>query len=425
MKEEILNNIGNPEKLEMLYREDNSEFVKNFNEIFPEISSFAAAKFWKLRLQDDLNLLITDEQSGAAAPARQDKNFNLIFTLAAIITCGTIIKIPQIFGSSMQNFLTDNLPFILFPAFTVYYLLKNNAESKKYIIIYSFILVCVLFMNLLPWQQGSDTRILSSLHFSFITWILLGVSYVKFDFSSGSSRMIYLKGNGDMLILTGVLLCSGMLLIMLSVALFSVIKVNLDKVLEQFVVIYGLVSAPFAANYMIETSPKIINRVAPFISRLFTPLMLILMTGFLIALIFFAKDPFNNREELIVFNVMLAVIIAVIIFSFSGSSANFRSVYNKILLLLSFEAVIINSLALSAIIYRLYMFGISPNRIAVLGANVLLFTNLILITLKLIQFIRNKTSSDKVENSMTVMLPYYAAWAVLIAIFLPLIFWFK
>lgn len=425
MKEEILNNIKNPEKLELLYREDKNGFTKSFNEIYQDISSNDIAVFWKLRLQESSDLLFSGENTADITKSAQNKKFELIFTLLAVIICGTIIKIPQIFGTSMQNFLTDNLPFILFPALTVYYLLKNKTEIKKYTVIFSVILISVLFMNLLPWQAESHTRILSALHFAFVTWIMLGLSYVNFDVRSGSKRMLFLKRNGDMFILTGVLMCAGMLLIMLSVAMFSVIEVRLDKILEEYVVIYGLVSAPFAANYMIETSPKIINRVAPFISKLFTPLMLIVMTGFLIALIFFAKDPFNNREELIVFNVMLAVIIAVIVFSFSGSAVNYRSVYNKILLLLSFEAVIINTLALSAIIYRLLMFGLSPNRIAVLGANILLFVNLILITIKLIQFIRNKTASENVENSMIVMLPYYGVWAVLVALTLPFLFNFK
>ncbi len=280
-------------------------------------------------------------------------------------------------------------------------------------------------MNVLPWSGSSDTRILSSLHFSFITWLILGMSYVNFEISSSRARMLFLKRNGDTFILTGVLLCAGMVLIMLTVSMFSVIKVRIDSILENYVVVYGLVAAPLAANYMIESSPKIINKVAPFISKIFTPLMLVIMTGFLAALIFFAKDPFNNREELIVFNILLAAIIAVIIFSFSGNSENHRSIYNKILLLLSLEALVINSIALSAIIYRLFSFGLSPNKIAVLGANLLLFLNLILITVKLGRFIRNKVSSESVEKSMTDLLPYFGVWAAIVAVLMPLFFSFK
>ncbi len=425
MKQEIIDNIENPSMLEKLYRGNKEGFELDFREAYPGISQFPLAQFWKVRFETEENINTDGQISSAINSSRADNKFQIIFTVFAALICGTIFKIPQVFGLNAQNFIIDNIPNVLFPALTLYYLLKYNAENKKYTIIFSTVLISVLFMNLVPWQEHSDTRILSALHFSFITWLLLGAAYVNFDLSSQNARMQFLKRNGDMLILTGVIICCGMLLIMLSVSMFSVIKVKIDKILEDYVAVYGLVSAPIVANYMIESSPKIISRVAPFISKVFTPLILIVMTGFLTALIFFAKDPFNNREELIVFNILLIAIIGVVVFTFPGNSANYRSVYNKILLLLSFEALIINSIALSAIIYRLYAFGVTPNKIAVLGANLLLFSNLILITIKLIQFIRNKAVSGNVENSMTVMLPYYAVWAILISIVLPFIFSFK
>jgi hypothetical protein len=424
MKQDIIQNLENPEALEKLYRENNSEFTINFSELYPEIKDFPLAQFWEIRLREEKTTGDTEEDHSDAQNISPAGKFNLIYTVIAGLLCGTIFKIPQIFGINAQNFITDNIAFTILPALALFYLLKFKAESKRYIIIFSSVLAGVLYMNLLPWQEGSHTRILSAIHFSFIMWILLGAAYVNFDLASRKARMLFLKRNGDTFVLTGVILCAGMLLTMLTFAMFSVIKVRIDHIVGDYVVVYGLASAPLVANYMIESSPKIINKVAPFISKLFTPLMLVVMTGFLIALVFFAKDPFNNREELIVFNVMLAAIIAVVIFTFSGNSENYRSVYNKILLLLSLEAMIINSIALSAIVYRLFAFGVSPNRIAVLGANLLLFSNLILITLKLIQFIRNKAAAENVESSMTNMLPFYAVWAGIVAVLMPLFFGF-
>lgn len=424
MKQEIYDNIENPVILEKLYRDNKVGFIDHFYEIFPEIKTFPLAQFWNVRLQVERTVSTPEEIHEEINSVSLSNNFQLKFTVIAALICGTIFKIPQMFGLNAQNFIVDNIPFVLFPAFTLFYLLKFKAESKKYVMLFCIVLISALCMNFLPWYDRSDTRILSAIHFSFITWILLGAAYVKFDLMSPKARMLFLKRNGDVLILTGVILCIGMLLTILTVAMFSVIKVRIDKILEDYIVVYGLVSAPIVANYMIESSPKIINKVAPFISKVFTPLILIVMTGFLTALVFFAKDPFNKREELIVFNVMLVAIIAVIVFTFSGNSGNYRSVYNKILLLLSFEALIINTIALSAIVYRLFAFGVSPNKIAVLGANVLLFSNLIMITYRIIQFIRSKTAAEIVEKSMTEMLPYYAVWAVIVSVLLPIIFSF-
>lgn len=425
MKNEIINNIDNPDILEKLYRSDKSGFKSGFIEIYPEIKEHPSVVFWIARLKDDDALAGAGEAQSLPLGNFGEKRSRLIFTIAAIFICGSIFKIPQLFGLNIQSFIVSNFASVLFPALAVYYLFKNNAGIKKYIIILTCAAFTALFMNLVPWSDHGDTKYLSFAHFSFITWVLLGAAYTNFDIWSPAARIQYLKRNGDMIILTGVLMCAGMVLIMLTVSMFSVIKVKIDYILENYVVVYGLVTAPFAANYMIESSPRIINRVAPFISKLFTPLMLVAMTGFLIALIFFAQDPFNNRGELIVFNILLAAIIAVIIFSFSTGSSGSKSIYNRILLALSIEGLIVNAIALSAIIYRLALFGVSPNRIAVLGANILLAANLVIITLKLFKFNLNKASEETVEAGITAMLPYYAVWAGLIAIVLPFIFWFK
>lgn len=421
MKEKIISGIKDPIILEKLYRENKAEFRSGFKEIYPQFERSDLAKFWNIRLQDEMHEAVSAEGSLSSSTGR----FSLIFTVAAVFICGSIFKIPQIFGLNTEYFVIDNAAFVLFPALALFYLIKNEAAQKKYVFIFAAVLASAVFMNIIPWAGRSDTRILSALHFSFVTWLILGASYMNFDITSPKARMLFLKRNGDTIILTGVLLCAGMVLIMLTVAMFKVIQVKIDSILENYVVVYGLVSAPLATNYMIESSPKIISKVAPFISKIFTPLMLVIMTGFLAALIFFAKDPFNNREELIIFNILLVAIIAVIIFTFSGNSENYRSVYNKILLLLSIEALIINCIALSAIIYRLFSFGLSPNKIAVLGANLLLFLNLILITVKLVQFVRNRASSESVEKSMTDLLPLYGVWAAIVAILMPLFFAFK
>jgi hypothetical protein len=102
-----------------------------------------------------------------------------------------------------------------------------------------------------------------------------------------------------------------------------------------------------------------------------------------------------------------------------------KSYYNKFVLILSAEAIIINSIAVSAIVYRLFVFGISPNRISVLGGNILMFINLIIITYKLYMYIKNKTDKKSLDRSMTIMMPYYAGWAVLVSFLFPFIFWFK
>jgi hypothetical protein len=283
-------------------------------------------------------------------------------------------------------------------------------------------------MNLIPWDVKSDTRMLSSMHFAFIMWAFVGMAFTSFDLKVPYKQMQFLQRNGDVLMLTGIILICGVFLTALTQGLFMAIGIKLPESVFEYIAIYGISASPLVANYMIESSPRIINKVTPFISKIFTPLILILMTVFIIALTFFAKDPFTSRQELIVFNLLLAVNLAVIVFSFSNDPAERSrksSFQNKVLIVLSGEALLINLIALCAIVYRLFVFGISPNRVAVAGVNVLMFINLIFIAAKLLGYVREKQDTEAVHKSMVMMLPWYTLWAVITAFIFPFIFWFK
>lgn len=425
MKEIIIQNTEDPLKMEELYRNDPDQFKTSFEDVYSAIKDKAIAEFWNIRLNfESLTTAGTLPYSGESELSRY-KNFSLVFTILAALIAGTIVKIPEMLGYPGENIIFNNLAFFVLPLLCIYYMIKNKAEVWSVMLFSIIIFTGVLFMNLVPWQVQSDTRILSSLHMIFIMWALLGAAYTGFTFHSGDKQMQFLKRNGDVIMLAGIIIICGFLLMAMSSALFEAIGLKFTELIFKTIATYVLCGAPIIANYMIETSPKIINKVTPFISKIFTPLILLVMTIFLIALAFFSNDPFNHRQELIVFNALLAVNMAAIVFSFSGNAVKANSFQNKVLLLLSTEALLINIVALSAIIYRLVSFGISPNRLAVLGANVLMFINLLMIAIRLFGYIRAKGNTESVHKGMTMMLPWYTIWAFIAAFAFPLIFWFS
>lgn len=430
MKEEIISNTASPLRLEELYRANPSEFAAGFDEAYEHIKEQPIAEFWRTRLKFGTISGENNAEPDASAPPAElsKKKFNLTFTVIASLLAGTIIKIPDMIGIPFENYIPYNIAFFVLPFLCIYYMLKIKVMPRNITIFLVVLVSSVLFMNLIPWDVKSDTRMLSSLHLVFIMWVFVGLAFISFDFKSVYKQMHFLQRNGDVLMLTGIIMICGVFLTGLTQGLFQAIGLNLTEPVFQNIAIYGISASPIVANYMIESSPRIINKVTPFISKIFTPLILILMTVFIIALIFFAKDPFTSRQELIVFNVLLAVNLAVIVFSFSNDPeerSRKSGFQNKVLIVLSGEALLINLIALCAIVYRLFAFGISPNRVAVLGVNVLMFINLIAIAVKLLGYIRTKQDTEAVHKSMVMMLPWYALWAVITAFVFPFIFWFK
>ncbi len=118
--------------------------------------------------------------------------------------------------------------------------------------------------------------------------------------------------------------------------------------------------------------------------------------------------------------------MAIILFSVA---ATFKKNENRtgsfILLALSIVTVIVNGIALSAILFRISEWGITPNRLAVLGANILMLTNLLRVTYRLFKNVSKKADISEVENSISMFLPVYILWTIMVTFIFPLIFHFK
>jgi fatty acid desaturase len=117
--------------------------------------------------------------------------------------------------------------------------------------------------------------------------------------------------------------------------------------------------------------------------------------------------------------------MALILFSLGEATKVHASrVHQYFLFALALVAIIDNGIALSAIGYRLVEFGITPNRLVVLGSNALIMVHLILTTKKLWGFLKGHNSIEEVEGSLTAYLAIYAIWAAIVSFVFPLVFQF-
>ena len=122
---------------------------------------------------------------------------------------------------------------------------------------------------------------------------------------------------------------------------------------------------------------------------------------------------------------MLLAVVAIVVFSISELDKPKMKNFNVLILFsMVVLAIIINTIALGAIITRA-THGLTPNRTAVLGANVLIFANLILIAYNLYQSYFKNGQPDKVERSIIKFLPVYAGWIIFVIFVLPFVFGFK
>jgi hypothetical protein len=223
-----------------------------------------------------------------------------------------------------------------------------------------------------------------------------------------------------------ILLLSGGILAGITIGLFSAINISIGRFYIEYVVMCGVASAPIIATYILQNYPTFTSRIAPIIANIFSPLVLITLLVYLVTILVSGKSPYNSREILIIFNLMLLGVMAIIVFSVSETSMNKQQGFNKmILFILSIVTLIIDVVALSAIFYRLNVYGITPNRIAVLGSNLLISVNLVMIMIDLYRVNFRNAGTGKIEHTLSVYLPFYAIYTFIIVFGFPVIFGMK
>jgi hypothetical protein len=287
-------------------------------------------------------------------------------------------------------------------------------------------LAAAVFINFLPDVKESDTLVLSCIHLALFLWAILGLAFVGKERSDVEKRLGYLRYNGDLIVMTALILISGAIMTAVTINLFGLIGLKIEEFYFQYVGIFGLSSAPIVGTYLTQTNPQLVGKVSPVIARIFSPLVLVMLLIYLSAIVYSGKDPYNDREFLLIFNVLLIGVMAIIFFSVAETSKKAKSQPEIwVLFLLSVVTVIVNGIALSAILFRIAEWGITPNRAAVLGSNVLILINMLLVTARLYWVISKKSDLAGVGRAMAFYLPVYVVWTIIVTFIFPLIFGFK
>lgn len=413
MRTEILNYLDNPAQLEKLYRGNKAVFKKEFNSVYPEIGENTTARIWNERLNFE-----SDELSLGS-----NRELGLIAVL--VLVAGLIVKLPLVLGMEPDYFYQRNAGFILFPFLTIYFVWKQKLDIIKPVAALITMVISAIYINALP-GKVSDTLILACIHMPLFLWSILGYTFTGFKFNAIDKRIDFLRYNGELVIISTLFAISGGLLIAISVGLFELIGVKLDFVLQNYVLVWGIPAAPIIGTFIVMSNPQLVNKVSPVIAKVFTPLVLFTLTVYLTAVIYTGKDPYNDREFLLIFNILLIGVMAIILFSIAGTSRNSQNKLNTLLLLLlSIVTIIINCIALSAILFRISEWGVTPNRLAVLGGNVLMLTHLLIVTYRLFQTIKNPHEISNVERGIATFLPVYMIWTVVVTFGFPLFFSFS
>ena len=411
LKEEILASIDNPVLMEKMYRKNRNTFAKAFESAYPDLKENAIAQVWQERLhykQEEISW---------------GKKNELVVVVVMALIAGLMAKLPEILSINEERFYSRNIAFLVFPFLIAYFSWKSKQTLRQLTLPAISIVLSVIYINILPGKKETDATILACIHLPFMLWAIAGYTFIGGDLKDAQKKIAYLRFNGDFVVMSALIVLSGIIFSGLTMGLFSIIKVDIVMIYTQYIVVFGLAAVPIVATYLVLNNPQLVNKISPVIARIFTPFVLVTLLIFVSSVMYTGNYPYDDRNALMIFNGLLIGVMALILFSVSEVTKNATSRINLgILLGLSALTIVINGIALTAILFRLQEFGISPNRIAVLGANLLILVNLSLVSYKLFRIVMNKGEIEDLEKSMTIMLPVYGIWACIVCFGFPLLF---
>jgi hypothetical protein len=138
-------------------------------------------------------------------------------------------------------------------------------------------------------------------------------------------------------------------------------------------------------------------------------------------------SPINvEREVLISFDLLLVLVVGLVLYAASARDpAAPPDLFDRLQLLLVASALMVDAIALASIAARVSEFGLTPNRLAALGENLILLLNLAGSAWLYSRFLRARGSFASLERWQLAYLPVYSVWALIVVVVFPPAFGYR
>ena len=389
----------------------------NVNAISQEFSKVNTENLWK-------HLMVESDQTPSFGQNRK----TIALVIVSSFLAGTAMKIPQLFGLSINDSVNGliylkNLSFFILPFIAAFFLIKHQLTWKMSATIMGIFALAGILINLYPSFSPNDTEILTALHLPLFLWLVTGVAYMGLEWKSSRGRMNFIRFTGEAVIYGTLIFCGLIVLAMFTQAIFFAIQLDASWFIQNYLIVYGAAATAMITVYLVETKKSVVENFAPILAKIFSPLFLITMVTFLVVMIVSGTSPFVEREYLIGFDFMLILVLGLVLYVISARNPyDKNNLFDYMNLALILTALIIDGVALSAILFRLSAYGITPNKVAALGENLVLLVNLAGLAWLYFLFFLKKIDFIKIEKWQTSYLYIYAVWLGIVAFIFPLIF---
>ncbi|MDQ0634091.1 hypothetical protein QFZ40_002000 [Arthrobacter pascens] len=386
----------------------------NLDAVSHEFAREHSERLWKQLV------LVPEGSDGGSAPRGRE----LAVVLALAVGAGVAVKAGSAWIGD-DAALTRNLGLFVFPFLAAYFAWKrrfNGATTAMLLIPFA---VLAVVLNVYPFSSGGSTGVLAALHAPVALWLLAGVAYVGGRWRSDKRRMDFVRFTGELAIYYTLLALGGGVLVALTLATLQILGVDFEPVLESWILPFAVPGALVVAAWLVEAKQHVVENIAPVLTRVFTPLTIVMLLGLLAVLAAAGGFVTIDRNLLILMDAILLLVLCLLLYSISARDPLAPAgLFDTLQLVLVLAALAVDAVMLAAMLARIAEFGYSPNKIAALGLNLLLLVHLVRAAWLAVGFLRGRRPFAALERWQTQYLPAYGAWAAVVIVAFPPLFGF-
>jgi hypothetical protein len=343
--------------------------------------------------------------------------------LAAVLTQAARILagVPQ---SDSAWFLRDLSLFVLTPL-AAYFACSRGIRPSRAVGLGVVVAVLAVAVNLFPFVRDADTDLLVAVHLPVMLWFVVGAAYLARDWRSSARRMDFVRFTGEWAIYYVLIALGGGVLLALTGLVLEPIAPGAVNDVYLWVLPSGAAAAILVAAWLVEAKKSVIENIAPVLTAIFTPLFaaMLLVAAVVYAVAGVGRD--FDRDLLTVFDALLLVVLGLVLYGLSAREPSRPAGPMDVVRFAAIAAaLVLDLLVLGSMLARIGEFGLTPNRVAALGLNLLLVGNLAGTAWRSVRGLAGRETADRLERWQTAYLPVFGIWAAVVVLVLPPLFGF-
>lgn len=397
--------------------------VKRIGQLDEVSREFAAAH--SHRLWKQLVLSGAGDGDGAGDDAHGETRWAV--ALAFAVAAAMVVQIARLAAGlpdDAPSWLARNAGLFVLPFLAGYFAHRRGFAAREWALTAAIFVVAAVVVNVYPYRHGAATDDLVAAHLPVALWFVIAYAYTGGAVRSHERRMDFIRFTGEWCVYYALLALGGGVLLALTALILEPTHVSSEGVVE-WVLPSGAAGAVIVAAWLVEWKQHVVENMAPVLAAVFTPLFAVMLG---VAVVVYAASGLGgafDRELLGVFDALLVVVLGLVLY---GTSARDPSIppgwMDRLQLAAAVSALVLDVMVLGAMIGRIGDLGFTPNRTAALGLNLVLFVALARTAWLATAFVTGRGTFHALERWQTAYLPVFAAWTVVVVVFLPPLFGF-